>query len=191
LPLERTVRHLTGLYEASADPWGHLDRRYERDKYARTLDALGERRFQQGLEVGCGIGALTELLAPRCDRLAGIDCVPAPLARARERLRGIPHVILVEGAAPDDLPPIAPDLIVLSEVLYFMTGAEIDRLGAWVAAHAAPDGLALAVSWQGETGEALSGDASVARLDRALQHWTHHRTDHIGYRIDILSRFPV
>ena len=128
MPLERTVRHLTGLYDTDADPWGHLTRPYEREKYARTLDAMGARRFRQGLEVGCGIGALTELLAPRCDRLTSIECVCAALARARMRMAGAPHVILIEGAAPDDLPPIAPDLIVLSEVLYFMTAGEIDRL---------------------------------------------------------------
>jgi SAM-dependent methyltransferase len=185
MPLERTVRHLTCLYDTDADPWGHLTRAYEREKYARTLDAMGARQFRQGLEVGCGIGALTDLLAPRCDRLTSIECVSAALARARMRMAGAPHVILIEGAAPDDLPPIAPDLIVLSEVLYFMTPGEIDRLAAWIGTNARPDVLIIVVSWEGDTGEALSGRASVERFfSTLLRHGAHRRAGHDGYRID-------
>jgi predicted TPR repeat methyltransferase len=184
MPLERTVRHLTGLYHTHPDPWGHLTRPYEREKYARTLDVMGARRFRQGLEIGCGIGALTELLAPRCDRLTGIECVCAALARARMRMAGAPHVVLSEGAAPDDLPPIAPDLIVLSEVLYFMTAGEIDRLAAWIGRNAMPNALVIVVSWQGDTGEELTGRASVERFAGTLRHGEHRRTDCDGYRID-------
>jgi predicted TPR repeat methyltransferase len=184
MPLERTVRHLTGLYHTHPDPWGHLTRPYEREKYARTLDVMGARQFRQGLEVGCGIGALTELLAPRCDRLTSIECVCAALARARMRMAGAPHVILIEGAAPDDLPPIAPDLIVLSEVLYFMTPGEIDRLAAWIGTNARPDVLIIVVSWQGDTGEQLTGRGSVERFAGTLRHGKHRRTDCDGYRID-------
>lgn len=188
MPLERTLRHLSDLYQAHADPWGHLSRPYEQDKYARTLLALGDRHFRHGLEIGCGIGALSALLAPRCERLTAIDCVPAARRRARERMQGAPHVTVSAGAAPYDLPAIEPDLIILSEVLYFMTEAEIDGLSAWITIQASPDALVLAVSWQGNTGEALSGDASIERLVCALPDWARHRSDHEGYRIDVLRR---
>jgi hypothetical protein len=74
----------------------------------------------------------------------------------------------MEGAAPDDLPAIAPDLIVLSEVLYFMTEEEIVRLAAWLCGHATTDAQVLAVSWQGATGEVLSGGAAVEHLATCL-----------------------
>jgi cyclopropane fatty-acyl-phospholipid synthase-like methyltransferase len=177
-----------GLYDTRDDPWGHLTRVYERQKYARTLDALGSRRFVHGLEIGCGIGALSELLAPRCARLTSMDCIATALARARARLRAAPHVDLIEGAAPDDLPAIAPDLIVLSEVLYFMTEEEIVRLAAWLCGHATTDAQVLAVSWQGATGESLSGAAAVEHLARNMPCWTQRRTDREGYRIDRFVR---
>jgi predicted TPR repeat methyltransferase len=184
LPLERTLAHLARLYGASADPWGHLTKPYEREKYVRTLRSLGPRRFGHGLEVGCGIGALSELLASRCERLTCIDCVPSALARARRRLRGLPHVAFIDGVAPGDLPPMTPDLIVLSEVLYFMTETEIACLGAWIAAHAGPQALVVVVTWRGANDEPLSGDTSLQRFARALPHWSQQRTDHDGYRID-------
>lgn len=187
MPRERTLDHLTRLYDANVDPWGHLTQPYEKEKYARTLQSLGAHHFDHGLEIGCGVGALSALLAPRCERLTCIDCVPAALARTRQRLHGFSHVACIDGVAPDDLPPITPDLIVLSEVLYFMTEREIDRLAAWIVAQAGPQALALVVTWKGDTGEALSGDASVRRFSRELPRWSQQHTGHDGYRIDVFA----
>lgn len=189
MPLDRTLRHLSALYQAREDPWGHLTTAYEQDKYATTIEALGDRRFGLGLEVGCGIGALTERLAVLCDRLVAIDCIPRALEQARRRLRAVPHVELVAGAAPGDLPSARPDLIVLSEVLYFMTEAEIDGLAAWCRQRAAPAATVIAVSWSGDTGEAFSGDASVERLAQGLPapHWARRRSPHAGYVIDLFQ----
>ena len=188
MPLERTARHLHELYRQSPDPWGHTTRVYERAKYARTLDALGDRPTRQAVEIGCGIGALTELLAPRVRALLGIDCVPRAVEAARARLAGQPHVQLVAGIAPDDLPGLTPDLIMLSEVLYFMTRKEIIRLAAWCEAHAAPGARIIVVSWLGSTGETLSGPASASILREALASWSHRQEDGDGYRIDLLDR---
>jgi 2-polyprenyl-3-methyl-5-hydroxy-6-metoxy-1,4-benzoquinol methylase len=188
LPLDRTTRHLCRLYRQSPDPWGHATRAYERAKFARTIAALDGRRFRQAVEIGCGIGVLTELLARRCEALLGIDCVASAVASARLRLAGQSHVRLGVGVAPDDLPHLSPDLIVLSEVLYFMTRAEIIRLAAWCDAHAAPAARIVIVSWNGPTGEALSGPASAALLCRSLVGWSHRSLDGDGYRIDRLDR---
>ncbi len=188
MPLDRTTRHLCHLYRQNPDPWGHATRAYEQAKFARTIAALDGRHYRQAVEIGCGIGVLTELLAPHCDALFGIDCVARAVDAARQRLAGQPHVRLTAGVAPDDLPDLAPDLIMLSEVLYFMIPDEIARLAAWIDVHAAPDARIIVVSWQGPTGEALSGPASAALLHDALVGWSRRQEDGDGYRIDRIDR---
>jgi len=43
-------------YRETPDPWGFADAPYERAKYARTIAALGGRRFGRALELGCANG---------------------------------------------------------------------------------------------------------------------------------------
>ncbi len=188
MPHETTLTHLAGLYAASDDPWGHLSRPYEREKYARTLDAIGQGPFCEAVEVGCGIGALSELLAPRCARLTAIEAVPQAAARARARLGRLPQVRVIDGAAPAALPDVAPDLVVLSEVLYFMIPDEVDRLAGWIGRAAAPEVRVVAVNWTGPTGEVLDGRAAADRLRTALVGFAGPRHEAPGHLIDVLSR---
>jgi SAM-dependent methyltransferase len=109
------------LYRADADPWRYATDPYEQDKYRRTLAALGERRFVRALEVGCSIGVFTAMLAPRCDVLIALDPSPTALARASDRLQGHRNAQLVAGAVPEGLPDGPLDLVVCSEVLYYLS----------------------------------------------------------------------
>ena len=122
----RSAAHFQRIYEANADPWGFGSNPYEQEKYRRTLRALGDRRFAAGLEVGCSIGVLTRLLAPRCDLLLGVDLVEQPLQSARARCADQPQVRFERMQVPREWPDERFDLIVLSEVLYFLTAADID-----------------------------------------------------------------
>jgi SAM-dependent methyltransferase len=187
LPLERTLSHLSALYEARDDPWEHLSSPYEREKYARTLEAAGTGPFEAGLEVGCGIGALSDLLAPRCRRLVALEAVPAAFARARARLGRHAQVTVVEGQAPRDLPDFRPDLVILSEVLYFMQPAEIAGLGRWLAARLHPRLRVVAVNWTGHTGEALSGRGAADILREAVPQLSGPRQEQTGYILDLLT----
>lgn len=181
MPSPEILDHLTGLYAASDDPWQHRTSRYEAAKYQRTLDAIGPGPFAQALEIGCGNGTLARLLAPRCTRLVAMDCIPAAADAARRALAGLPGVEVRQGAAPRDLPPLGPDLVVLSEVLYFLQPDEIDDLGAWLERNAR--GPVVAVNWTGPTDEPLDGPAAVARLSRTLGPGTTQAFD--GFRIDL------
>ena len=174
------MAHLRRLYAASEDPWQHRTSAYEAAKYRATLEAIGPGPFRHALEIGCGIGALSARLAPRCQRLTAMDCIPAAVARARASLARLDHAEVLLGSAPQDLPPIRPDLILLSEVLYFLTPDEIDRLAAWIARHGA--GAVIAVNWTGPTEEELTGETAVALLHarlpiRQTRHFRRFRID--------------
>jgi trans-aconitate methyltransferase len=176
-------------YRADTDPWGFATEPYEQAKYARTLAALGPRHFAAALELGCSIGVLTERLAPRCDRLVALDAAPTAVARARTRLAGVPTVTVLEGLVPEDLPPGPWELVVASEILYYLDAALLDLAVERLAADLAPGGLLLAVHWTGvAASHALPADVVHARLLAATGLRGVHAETHEHYRLDLLER---
>lgn len=113
--------HFDARFRADPDPWGYVSSPYERTKYERTLTACGPGRFARALELGAANGVFSASLAVRCDVLITIDFSPTAVELARERLIGLPHVKVLEGQIPGDLPHDgAFDLVVASEILYYL-----------------------------------------------------------------------
>lgn len=178
---ERFERH----YEASADPWDYRTSSYEREKYAATLAALPSRPLARVLEVGCSIGVFTELLAPRCKRLVAIDFSARALELARERVGRVANVELVRAGFPEEIPPGAWDLIVCSEVLYYLDGAALLRAIGWLGERLASGASLIAVSWRGKgSEEPLHGDEVHNLLAVELSRWHAFDGRRPGYRLD-------
>jgi hypothetical protein len=162
LPVIRASRpadHFEGLYKTNPDPWRFETSSYEQAKYQKSLDALGDRSFASGLEVGCSIGVLTRMLASRCERV------------------------------PLDWPNQTFDLIVFSEVLYFLSAADIERTARRVLDTLAPSGTVLLVSWTGKTDDPSSGDTGS---DCFIFHvrdrlWVTYQDRQPNYRLDVLT----
>ena len=66
-----------------ADFWEFETSEYERLRFARTVEVLQGERYARGLELGCGAGHFTRLLAPHVDRLVAYDISPTAIERAR------------------------------------------------------------------------------------------------------------
>lgn len=162
------TEHLERLYASDPDPWNFSASPYERAKYEATLAALDRDRYASALEIGCSIGIFSNLLAGRCDRLLCLDAVEAPLAAAR---RNCPHahVRFARALAPADWPEGRFDLIVLSEVLYYLAPEAIDAVAALARAALVPGGTVLLVDYLGETGTAIGGDAAADRFVAAFR----------------------
>lgn len=154
------------LYRSQGDPWRYETSAYEARKYARSLSLLRRRRHGSALEIGCSIGVMSGLIAARCDSLLALDFAPAAVDTARAR--GIANARFEVGAAPEDWPAGAWDLIVLSEVLYYLDPRQIDRLATLVARDLAPGGDCLVVTYSGETDTPLTGPEAGRRFLGAL-----------------------
>ena len=139
------------LYTSSRDPWNFETSDYEREKYRRTLDVLGDRRFRRALEAGASIGVLTAMLAGRCDELLAVDVSEKAVAAARERLGGQGHVRVERRTLPEEMPEGPFDLILASEVLYYFTREEMLAMLYAFETILAPGGVLLAVHWRRET----------------------------------------
>jgi predicted TPR repeat methyltransferase len=172
-------------YEASPDPWDYRTSAYEREKYADTLAALPSRSYARALEVGCSIGVFTELLAPRCERLVAIDFSVRALELARERVGELANVEVAHASFPEEVPPGPWDLVVCSEVLYYLDEPTLRTAIGWLHAQLCNGASVLAVSWRGiGVEEPLRGDETHERLSAELGRWHAFDGRRSGYRVD-------
>jgi hypothetical protein len=182
--------HFRRLYAHSADPWAFRTSPNEQEKYRRTIEALGERRFRSGFEPGCSIGVLTRMLATRCDALLAGDIVEEPLNTARISCDDQPWVRFVRLRIPAEWPDGQFDLIVLSEVLYFLSCRDIAAVAARTLACLDTDGVVLSVNWRGHGDDPCGGDEAATILlnqtHQALRVASCCRT--ASYRMELLVR---
>lgn len=144
------------LHRTAADPWETRTSWYEARKRALTLAALPAPRYGTALELGCSAGALAQDLAARCDRVLAVDESASALDRARSTVTR-PHVEFLLRQVPEQWPfeeggadpaqasdsasdagPVpdrgpAPDLVVVSEVGYFLSPARLRRTARRIA----------------------------------------------------------
>jgi SAM-dependent methyltransferase len=135
-------------YRADADPWRYETSDYERSKYAATLEACGPGPFEHALELGGSIGVFSALLAPRCTQLETLDGAPTAVVAARERLVPFPDAHAQLGTIPADIPDGPFDLVVASEVLYYLELPAFEATLARIADVLAPSGRLVAVHWR-------------------------------------------
>ncbi|MGY6502236.1 MAG: SAM-dependent methyltransferase [Acidimicrobiales bacterium] len=165
--LHHRVDYFEDLYRRDPDPWGFDREWYERRKYDLTLAALPRRRYRRALEPGCANGALTERLAARCDSLVAFDIVPAAATRARTRIAVGADCDLEIGVGtfPTTWPSGTGDLVVWSEVAYYLTPegrcAAASGLRSWLE----PGGHLVAVHYTGETDYPMTGTAVATWID--------------------------
>lgn len=170
------------LYRSRRDPWGFETSAYEHRKYDATLAATGERRFEHTLEVGCSIGVLSERLAAISQRLTALDVSSVALETARKR---VPEATFLHTEVPAGWPGGRYDLIVFSEVLYFLQPAEVEAVARLAMRDLRTDGRIVLVNWLGECDMTLDGQEAADLFVRSAGRpaTTSGTTD---YRIDVI-----
>jgi len=186
----RPPAYFERLYAGNPDPWDFETSRYEHEKYEATIAALGGRRFCSALEIGCSIGVFSLRLAAHCDQLLAVDVVESALAQARARCASLGHVRFENRNLPQDWPEQRQnyDLIVISEVLYFLNPADIRRLAECCAASLVPGGYALLVNYTEAIDEPCGGSEAADCFFSATNRLTRARQlIRPRYRIDLLK----
>lgn len=122
------VEGFEAVFAREADPWGTWERRDEAVKRGAILRACGHIRGR-ALELACGNGSNTAALRSKALRLLAVDGAPSAVSITQKRVTG-PRVSVAQAVLPDETPRDVFDLIVIAEVLYYLRGREIVRLGA-------------------------------------------------------------
>lgn len=154
--------YFTDQYALSEDPWGFESRWYERRKRDLTMAVLPRPRYRSALEPGCSVGMLTELLLTRCEQVHAWDLIPQAVERARRRN---PGASIEVGDLRGPWPPGTHDLVVLSEVLYYLDEPDWAGVLSSLQTALAEDGHVVAVHWRHPVADyPMTGDQADARL---------------------------
>jgi peptidoglycan/xylan/chitin deacetylase (PgdA/CDA1 family) len=123
---------------ATQDPWKYGSP-YEQEKYERQLEILPAGAIGRALELACAEGHFTRQLAPRVGHLTATDISAVAIGRARARCSDQPNVEFGVLDFSADTLPGEMDLIVCSEVLYYLNDlAELRRVAKKLAEALAP-----------------------------------------------------
>ena len=188
--------YFDSVYQANDDPWAFATSEYERRKYEATLAALPNDHYNNAFEIGCSIGVLTQMLAYRCKKLLAVDASELPLKAARERLASYLTVTIRQMKIPDEFPDTQFDLILLSEVGYYLSMPDLTRVRLLLLDGLQPNGHLLLVHWTPFVPDyPLTGDQvhdfflEKAQPDDALIHLLNQRVE--TYRLDLFQKRAV
>lgn len=184
--LDEQQSYFDGLFADSDDPWGFRTRWYEARKRALTLASLPAARYESAFEPGCANGELSFELAARCDKLLVSDGAPAAVATARERLAPLQHVQVLQAWLPQQWPQGAFDLVVVSELAYYLDAATFEAFVARMRASLQPGGTVLACHWRRPiAGCMFDGDTVHRAMHAALGLPRLGTTIDADFRLDV------
>lgn len=152
------------LFAASADPWAFRQRWYEKRKRDLSLAALPHQHYERVFEPGCANGELSLALAARSEHFLGMDLCQRAVELARNRLTAHPNAHIALGAVPADWPTGQFDLIVLSEMGYYLEPAQWQKVIELAEQSLRPTGTLLACHWLHAIDDCPMEGAQVHRL---------------------------
>jgi predicted TPR repeat methyltransferase len=118
---QKIQRFMESLW-ARGDPWDLESSVYERDRCAQLLKMIEDRRYGRVLEIGCGAGYLTRMLASHADHIVALDISQTAIDRARSLETGQTQVDFRKANIMDYKPQVdGPwDLVVFSDTIYYL-----------------------------------------------------------------------
>jgi cyclopropane fatty-acyl-phospholipid synthase-like methyltransferase len=176
-------------YQKKADPWNFSSNAYELRRYDAIISAIAHRRYARAFEPGCSIGVLTERLAAYCDEVYAIDFSPSASAQAQARCARLPQVEVRCAALPEGTPAKDFDLLVLSEIGYYFTSQDWQRVSAALINSVPQGATVLAAHWLGYSQDhRISGDEVHEILRSHGKLRIEHTERHPNMRLDRLVR---
>lgn len=173
--------HFVNLYLAKDDPWDVATKWHDQRKYAVTMASLPRERYRRCYEPGCSIGLLTRMLAERCAEVLAVDCVEAAVQQATEVVRDLANVRVETAMLPAGLPEGTFDLVVIGDLLYYLSADDLTALLDGLVERLEPEGDLVSVHFRDRQDggnydgfnvhEALAGRPELERRVRHEDEW--------------------
>lgn len=158
------------FYWLDKDPFGAKDSKYEISKQNRLLELIARQEYRLSLDVGCGNGLLSRRIAAHCEHIIGIDFSSRAVQLAQQNCTGVPNMTLDVADIRNYESSQRFDLIICSEVLYYLQGQALAAVVEKLHRISTP-GARLA----------LVGRADAKIVPQSLQQW-FELVDHVDDR---------
>ncbi|MGC2402245.1 MAG: SAM-dependent methyltransferase [Acidobacteriaceae bacterium] len=176
-------------YQEKADPWDFSSNLYELQRYDAIISAISHQRYARAFEPGCSIGVLTERLAAYCDEVYAIDFSSIAAVQARARCAHLQQVKIDCAAFPGGTPAKDFDLMVLSEIGYYFTLQDWQRISSALIDSIPKGATVLAAHWLGQSQDHhISGDEVHEILLAHGKLRVEHMERNSNLRLDRLVR---
>jgi SAM-dependent methyltransferase len=162
------VEGFEAKFRDNIDPWNYTHSHFEGFKRRILLNACGRYKHGRVLELGCAIGETTRSLARLSLRLVAVDGSSTALDEAQRRLSGANHVQFCCAVLPQEMPRGPYDLIVVSELAYYLPGHQLRPLAANLIAALAPRGFVVVLNHRRAFDDAAVLPALAHRRLRSL-----------------------
>ena len=128
------------------------------------------------------------MIEPYCDHLIAMDISSIALAEAKNRLAGVTKIDFRQGSIPDNFPDERFDLIVMSEVGYYLCMEDLLKTRALIEKQLNKEGILLLVHWiHFVVDYPISGDqVHECFLESSLKNLHSHSTK--DYRVNVLQK---
>ncbi|WP_226064537.1 class I SAM-dependent DNA methyltransferase [Kaistella polysaccharea] len=186
------AEYFADVYAANDDPWNFETSPYEDQKYSATLQALPKNQYRNALEIGCSIGVLTKMLAEKCLNLLATDISEKALDSAKIRCKDLENVNFQLLHFPDELPNDQFNLILISEVAYYLSAEDWKKAIHKIFDLLPAKGEIVLVHWlpivldYPQTGDEVH-DTFEKEMESKMENVFKTRTDQ--YRIDVWRKF--
>ncbi|MCU7616294.1 class I SAM-dependent methyltransferase [Chryseobacterium sp. PBS4-4] len=179
------------VYDANEDPWNFETSEYEAAKYSATIAALPKQQYENVLEIGCSIGVLTQLLAQKSTHLLATDVSQKALDIAAKRCEKLKNVSFRKMSFPKELPEDQYDLIMISEVAYYLSSADWEFAISSLYDRLSLNGNIVLVHWLPEVHDyPQTGDEVHDTFERLMQDKMKNvfKNRAETYRIDVWAK---
>jgi ubiquinone/menaquinone biosynthesis C-methylase UbiE len=122
--LSETIKHFDALAPACMNFSDGLYGQWNRDMHQVVLNYSELDENSVLLELGCGTGRFTHMLAPHVQRSIAIDCAPNMLRMARERTPPAPRVQWTAGDLRDLPPTAGVNTVVMCNTIRYLDADE-------------------------------------------------------------------
>lgn len=183
--------YFKGVYDANEDPWNFETSEYEAKKYAVTIASLPQEHYENALEIGCSIGVLTQLLAQKSGHLLATDISEKALDRAKKRCEKLKNVSFKKLNFQNELPEDQYDLIMVSEVAYYLSPNDWELAVGKLYDRLKTDGNIVLVHWLPEVHDyPQTGDEVHQSFEKLMKDkMTNVFNDRAEtYRIDVWAK---
>lgn len=128
-------------FGASDDPWSTFSNRDEAVKRAAILHAIGPGPLGRVLELGAGNGSNSVAIAARARRLDATEGTAKGTALTGQALHGSRGARALHLPLPARFPRLRYDVVVVAELLYYLSARDMARVATDVAAALRPGGM--------------------------------------------------